>query len=155
MVLITGFKGKNNSSGVLAEQISSEHLLLTNSFVGLRKDIDSINKEYDLVVMFGIDTKLASSVRIEKLASIDNENRNSALDLNRIAVSLNTAGLSAIISESPTACLCNAAYWHMLDRFSGSAVFIHIPPLKYTDEDFVNKIKTGLQYILPTYDQCR
>ncbi|MBR6256926.1 MAG: hypothetical protein IKR23_06050, partial [Lachnospiraceae bacterium] len=27
MVLITGFKGKNNSSGVLAEQISSEHLL--------------------------------------------------------------------------------------------------------------------------------
>ena len=147
MVLFTGFKGKNNASGVLAEQISSEHLLLTNSFAGLRKDIDSINKEYDLVVMFGIDTKLASSVRIEKLASIDCENRSSVLDLKRLAISLNTAGISAIISEDPTACLCNAAYWHMLNRFSGSAVFIHIPPLKYTDENFVNKMRAGLKDI--------
>lgn len=63
--------------------------------------------------MFGVDTKLISSVRIEKVASLDGERRNSSLDLKRIAGSLNTAGVSAIISENPTAYLCNAAYWHI------------------------------------------
>ena len=147
MVLFTGFKGKNNSSGILAELLSPEHLLLTNSFSGLKKDIDSIDKEYDIVIMFGVDTKLISSVRIEKAASLDGECRNSTLDLKRIAGSLNTAGVSAIISENPTAYLCNAAYWHMLNRFSGRAGFIHVPPLKYVDEDFVNKMKAGLHDI--------
>ena len=51
MILFTGFKGKNNSSCILAEQLSQEHLLLTNSYAGLKRDIDCIDKEYDLVVM--------------------------------------------------------------------------------------------------------
>ncbi len=43
MRLFVGFKGKNNASSVLVEELPSEHLLLTNSFTGLKKDIDSTN----------------------------------------------------------------------------------------------------------------
>lgn len=144
MILFTGFKGKNNSSCILAEQLSQEHLLLTNSYAGLKRDIDCIDKEYDLVVMFGIDTKLTSTVRIEKVASLDAKKISSTLDLKEIEASLNTAGISAVISDKPTAYLCNAAYYHMLNRFSGRAVFIHIPPARYMVEDFLNKMKAGL-----------
>ncbi|MBR4781354.1 MAG: hypothetical protein IK014_08350, partial [Lachnospiraceae bacterium] len=69
-VLYVGFKGKNNASGILTEQLSSEHLLLTNSFEGLKKDIDSICKEYDHIIMFGVDKSLVSTVRIEKAAAV-------------------------------------------------------------------------------------
>ena len=137
MILYTGFKGKNNSSSILAEQLSPEHLLLTNSYTGLKRDIDSIDREYDHVVMFGVDTTLTSTVRIETVASLDDKTVSSTLDLGEIANSLNTAGISAVISDTPTAYLCNAAYYHILNRFSGKAIFIHIPPVRYVDEDFV------------------
>ena len=138
----------NNSSYILAEQLSSEHLLLTNSFAGLKKDIESIAKEYDTVVMFGVDTTLTSSVRIERVASWDGIKRVSSLDLGWIADSLNGAGLSAAISDTPTAYLCNATYYHMLNKFSGKAVFIHVPPVRYVDDDFIRKMKFGFRIYL-------
>ena len=70
-VLFVGFKGKNNTSGLLAEQLSPNPLLLTNSFSGLRRDIDSICNEYDCFVMFGVDKTLSNSVRIDKIASLN------------------------------------------------------------------------------------
>ena len=148
MILFTGFKGRNNSSSILAEQLSSEHLLLTNSFAGLKKDIESIDKEYDTVVMFGVDTTLTSTVRIERVASWDGIKRVSSLDLGWIADALNSAGLSTVISDTPTAYLCNAAYYHMLNNFSGKAVFIHVPPVRYVDDDFIRKMKFGFRIYL-------
>ena len=148
MILFTGFKGRNNSSSLSAEQLSSEHLLLTNSFAGLKKDIESIAKKYDTVVMFGVDTTLTSSVRIERVASWDGIKRVSSLDLGWIADSLNGAGLSAAISDTPTAYLCNVAYYHMLNKFSGKAVFIHVPPVRYVDDDFIRKMKFGFRIYL-------
>jgi hypothetical protein len=47
-ILFVGFKGKNNASGKLVELISHEHLLLTNSFGGLQKDIYEINFKNNL-----------------------------------------------------------------------------------------------------------
>ncbi len=148
MILFTGFKGRNNSSSILAEQLSSERLLLTNSFAGLQKGIESIDKEYDTVVMFGVDTTLTSSVRIERVASWDGIKRVSSLDLGWIADALNIAGLSTVISDTPTAYLCNAAYYHMLNKFSGKAVFIHVPPVRYVDDDFIRKMKFGFRLYL-------
>ena len=145
MILFTGFKGKNNSSSLLAEQLSPEHLLLTNSFAGLKNDINIIDKEYDLVMLFGIDTTLTSTVRIEKVASLDGQNRISTLNLEAIANSLTKTGINAVISESPTAYLCNTAYYHMLNKFSGRAVFIHVPPARYVDKDFVKRMKAGVR----------
>ena len=77
-VLFIGFKGKNNTSGRMAESISPDHLLLTNSFTGLKKDIDSITEEYDLAVLFGVDKTLSSTVRLEMSAAIDGKKLYSA-----------------------------------------------------------------------------
>ena len=139
-VLFVGFKGKNNSSGMLAERISSEHLLLTNSFAGLKRDIDSVSGEYDRAVMFGVDKNLASNVRIEKTASLNGEKKTSCLDLENIAEALNVTGIQSVISDNPTAYLCNEAYWHLLEKYSGRAVLIHIPTIKYADVAFIEKL---------------
>ena len=58
-VLYTGFKGKSNSSYQLLSKISREKLFLTNSFEGLKKDIMNVKDQFDLVIMFGLDTSLA------------------------------------------------------------------------------------------------
>ena len=140
-VLFVGFKGKNNSSSVLAEQLSPEHLLLTNSFSGLKRDIDSIHKKYDRIVMFGVDKTLTSSVMIEKVAFLDGEKKTSRLNVDKLADSMNVCGISAVISEDPTAYLCNAAYWYILKKYSGNAIFIHIPTGKNLNDDFIVKMK--------------
>ena len=148
--LLTGFKGKNNSSRIVAEHLSPDHLLLTNSFAGLRKDISSIEKEYGQAVMFGVDKTLTSTVRIEKLASLDSCKAASVLDLAKISACLKDAGIEAVISDKATRYLCNEAYWHVLEKFSGRAVFIHIPTIKYVDESFMDKMKTAFR----SFEKC-
>ena len=66
--LYIGFKGKNNASCILVQSISKNHYLLTNSFGGLKKDIELLGDSYDCIIMFGIDKNLRNSVRIEKAA---------------------------------------------------------------------------------------
>ncbi|MCR5754778.1 MAG: hypothetical protein K6G30_08205 [Acetatifactor sp.] len=126
---------------MLVEQLSPEHLLLTNSFTGLKKDIDSISKEYDQVIMFGVDKTLTSRVRIEKYAAKEGIKCASKLDLGKIAESINAAGIQAVISERPTTYLCNEAYWHALNKFSRRAVFMHIPTIKHMDKHLTEAIK--------------
>ena len=142
--LLIGFKGKNNASKMLVEHISSEHVLLTNSFAGLKRDIDAISSGYDRVLLFGVDKKLTSSVRIEMCAQKDGEKICSVLDLNKISDNLKKAGIEPSISEKPTAYLCNEAYLHLLRKYSGRAVLIHIPPIKHMNETLSNKIKLAL-----------
>ena len=139
--LIVGFKGKNNTSSMLVEQLLSDNLLLTNSFAGLKKDIDSISGEYDQIVMFGVDKELTSGVRIERVAAKDGVKYFTKLNLERIQESLNSVGVTSIIAENPTTYLCNEAYWYMLKKFEGRAVFIHVPTMKNLDEDFFQSMK--------------
>lgn len=140
--LFVGFKGKNNSSGLLAESISPDHLLLTNSFAGLKRDIDSVSGEYDRIVLFGVDKNLTSNVRIEKAAVLNGEKITSLLELEKIADALNFAGIQTLISDTPTAYLCNEAYMHLLEKYSGRAVLIHIPTIKNANDVFLNKMKS-------------
>ena len=141
MRLFAGFKGKNNTSSLLVEELPLDHLLLTNSFTGLKKDIDSISREYDQVIMFGVDKTLTSMVRIEKYAVKEGIKCASKLDLEKTAESINAAGVQSVISERPTAYLCNEAYWHALNKFSGRAVFIHVPTIKHMDKHLAEAIK--------------
>ncbi|MBR4731322.1 MAG: GNAT family N-acetyltransferase [Lachnospiraceae bacterium] len=143
-VLCVGFKGKNNFSGLLAEKLSREHLLLTNSRDGLKKDVDSVRGEYDQVIMFGVDKTLTSTVRIERVAAWDGERIVSKLNLNQLKDSLGAAGIQAVISENPTAYLCNDAYWQALHKFSGKAVFIHVPTMRHADEIFAEKVRRAV-----------
>lgn len=140
-VLFVGFKGKNNASGKLAAVISSEHLLLTNSFEGLKKDIDSAGEEYDRVILFGVDKTLTSSVRIEKSAAKDDKKIYSELDLSDLIGSIKAVEIEAEISDDPKNSLCNEAYWQALTKYAGRAVFIHIPTIRYADEMFLDKLK--------------
>ena len=140
-VLFVGFKGKNNASGKLAAGISSEHLLLTNSFAGLKKDIDLAGEEYDHVILFGVDKTLISTVRVERSAVKDDKKIYSKLDLPNLTESIKAVKIEAEISDAPKNCLCNEAYWLALTKYGGRTVFIHIPTIKHADEIFLDKLK--------------
>ena len=62
------FKGKNNASFILAKSLSKDPYLLTNSFDGLKRDIENLSGELDRVFLFGVDKTLTDSIRIEKTA---------------------------------------------------------------------------------------
>ena len=83
-VLYTGFKGKNNSSYQLLSKIFGHKLFLTNSFKGLKKDIMNVTDKFDLVVMFGLDTSLKETVRIESVAEAEGRVRVTTVDCKTI-----------------------------------------------------------------------
>lgn len=139
-VLYTGFKGKNNSSYQLLSKISGSKLILTNSFEGLKKDIMSITDRYDLVIMFGLDTSLKDTVRIESVAEMEGIERVSTIDCDEICRCLTASEVRCVVSNIPTQYLCNAAYFHMLQKVSGKAVFVHIPSTKNMSEGLIGKI---------------
>ena len=143
-ILFIGFKGKYNSSSMLVQSIASNYCLLTNSFNGLKKDIDSIKGDYDFIVMFGVDKKLESSLRIERVAEKNGVRYSSILNLEDISECLNVVGVKNHISATPTHYLCNEAYWYILKKFNGKAAFIHIPTIKYIDDNLIKNVKQAL-----------
>ena len=145
-MLLIGFKGENNLSCRLVKELDRDSCLLTNSFSGLKKDIDSIDTAYDSVILFGTDKDLAGTVRIERTAEKDGIRCSTALSPDRIAAAFSEAGLEAKVSDVPTAYLCNEAYWHLLRKFSGRAVLIHIPTMKNADGHFIRKVRQALRF---------
>ena len=145
--LLLGFKGKNNLSGLLVKQLGGDSCLLTNSFSGLKKDIDAIGTGYDCAILFGTDKNLAGTVRIEGAAEKEGVRRFPATDPGKAAASFREAGLAVRVSYVPTAWLCNEAYWHLLGKFSGRALLIHIPTVKNTDGFFPSKVQAALRYM--------
>ena len=145
-VLLTGFKGKNNSSSILVQSISENYRLLTNSFEGLKKDIEEIDEGFDFLIMLGCDKNLKDSVRIERFAEKNGEKIASGCDLKNISTRLEKAGIKNCISDTPNHYLCNESYWHALQKFNGKAVFIHIPTIKNLNDDFIDKMKKFMSY---------
>lgn len=129
-VLYIGFKGKNNSSSILVNSLSSQGCLLTNSFAGLKKDIDNLSGDYDAVYLFGVDKTLTDSFRIEQCADREKIRLTTALDLKAISERLSAAGIKSTLSDNPTHFLCNEAYWYLLEKYRGRAMLIHIPTIK-------------------------
>ena len=129
-ILYIGFKGKNNSSSLLVNSLSSQGCLLTNSFAGLKKDIDNLSGDYDEVYLFGVDKTLTDSFRIEQCADRENIRLTTALDIKVISERLSAAGIKSTVSDKPTRFLCNEAYWYLLEKYQGRAVLIHIPTIK-------------------------
>lgn len=139
-ILYIGFKGKNNASCILVKSISADSYLLTNSFEGLKKDIELLSRSYDSVILFGIDKNLFDTVRIEKVAEKETKEF-SALNLDAISAQLDTVGISNYLSDKPTHYLCNEAYWYLLRKFNGRAVLIHIPSIKNINEKLIDGLK--------------
>lgn len=138
--LYIGFKGKNNASCILVKAISEDSYLLTNSFAGLKRDIELLGSSYDYVILFGIDKRLVNTVRIEKVAEKETKEF-SSLNLENISAQLDVVGISNYLSDKPTHYLCNDAYWHLLRKFNGNVVLIHIPSIKNMNEKFIEGLK--------------
>ncbi len=137
--LYTAFKGTHNTSFQLVSQLCGDKLFLINSFQGLEKDILSINAEYDVVYMFGVDKNLSNNIRIETCANYNGESVNTSFDILTLEKVIKDSGVSYTISNKPTAYLCNAAYYHMLKK-NRNTVFIHIPSMKGMNPSLMNKL---------------
>lgn len=138
-ILFTAFKGKNNVSFRLVSQLKGPSLLLTNSFSGLEREILSLTEVYDAVFMFGIDPELDRCLRIETQAAYQGRTLSTAFDTQALSENLCDANIPHSISDTPIQSLCNAAYYHMLQRNPG-CVFIHIPSQKGTDPEFMEQL---------------
>lgn len=139
-----GFKGKNNASSMLVDYLSEKTYLLTNSFGGVKRDIEKLAETYDYVLMFGVDKNLKNSVRIERMAEREGVCLLSDFDLDDISKRLNSAGVMNFVSNTPTHYLCNEAYWFALQKYKGKVVFIHIPTIKNIGDGFLMKMKEAL-----------
>lgn len=140
-ILFVGFKGKMNSSYQLVQALNGQKLFLTNSFQGLKNDIDSIQLDCHTVFMFGLDKNLLGTVRLDACAKHDSQIIRSFIDLFPIKQKLNEYDVKCDISEYPTRFLCNAAYYQMLCKTGGKTVFFHLPPLRFLPEGmFINLV---------------
>ena len=137
--LYTAFKGFHNTSFQLVSQLCGDKLFLTNSFQGLEKEILSLGTDYDAIYMFGIDKNLRNGIRIETCANYNGEFVTTSFDIVTLKKVIKDLGISYIISNKPTAYLCNAAYYHMLKR-NRNTVFIHIPSMKRMNPSLMNKL---------------
>ena len=143
-VLYVGFKGNGNSSNKVVRNLNGDKLFLTNSYAGLKKDIDNITGTYDLVYMFGLDKKLKGNIRIDCAAQRGGVCLYTAVDFDSIALKLNQNGIITDTSSTPTQSLCNEAYWYMLRKYNCYVIFLHVPSIKYVTEDFVEKVRAVL-----------
>ncbi|MGN0352471.1 MAG: hypothetical protein ACI4ES_12535 [Roseburia sp.] len=139
-ILYVGFKGKNNSSNNVVSQIDGETFYLTNSFKGLRSDIDRITKSYDLIFMFGLDKSLHEEIRIEKVAKNDEIQLQTTMNINYYADLAKANGITCKVSDKPTAYLCNDAYFYMLMKMKCPVLFIHIPTSKNMSSILLEKL---------------
>ena len=137
--LYTAFKGFHNTSVQLVDQINGDRLFLTNSFQGLEKEILSLGTDYDAIYMFGIDKDLRNGIRIETCANYNGELVNTSFDIVTLEKVIKDLGISYMISNKPTAYLCNAAYYHMLKK-NRNTVFIHIPSIKGMNDLLINQL---------------
>ena len=143
-VLYVAFKGNGNSSNKIVRNLNGDKLFLTNSYGGLKKDIDNINRTYDLVYMFGLDKNLKGNIRIDCVAQRDEVYLYSTVNVDSIAMKLNQNGIITNIGNTPIQSLCNEAYWYMLRKCNCHVIFIHVPSIRYVTEDFIGKVRAAL-----------
>ena len=139
-ILYVGFKGVKNTSYQLVSSFPGEHLYLTNSFSGLARDIDALEKDYDAVIMFGVDKSLSDTLRVERCAELDGELLETTLYADQLARWFCKNGIPCDISDIPTHYLCNDAYFRMLRKTNGKAVFVHIPGSRYMTQELMTGI---------------
>ena len=115
-ILYAGFKGRHNSSCQIVSRLPGERRLLTNSFGGLRREIDSISRLYDAVYLFGLDKSLCGSVRIEACAEEAGHILYTSADVLELAHKFAVLGIPCAVSRQPSGYLCNAAYYALLEK---------------------------------------
>lgn len=141
-VLFTAFKGKNNSSKILLDNIDcsmDDKLYLTNSFNTSVEELTNKlkNSKYDLIISFG-QLKLKSNViRIEKNGTGERIYQTS-YDYSKLKDNMIKKGFK-VIESNQTNYLCNNIYYNGLkyiddEDIDCEMIFIHIPKMKMIEE---------------------
>ena len=143
-ILYVAFKGNGNSANKIVNGLVGDKLFLTNSYEGLKTDIENSRDTYDLVYMFGLDKKLKGTIRIDCIAQKGEMRLYSSVDFGLIAMKLNQVGIITNTSNTPTQSLCNEAYWYMLRKYNYHVIFFHVPSIKYITEDFIEKVRAAI-----------
>lgn len=139
MILLTAFKGNNNSSKLLLDKVNGGNItkkLLTNSFDGcvreLLRYISIYNPEY--IISFG-RKPLINKLYIEISACCDDLCISTNFDISFLQKSLQDADLSFEYSDNAGNYLCNHVYYKGLEFLKQSnskakMIFIHVPDMK-------------------------
>lgn len=138
-ILITGFKGKTNSSSVLLYNIhlgkSIDRLELTNSFSTSKEELIKVLKNnYKYVIAFGQKPN-SNRVNIEILANKNETELTTNFPYKELKEILDKEKIENDISMNAGKYLCNNAYFEGLNyiknnKLKTKMIFIHIPSLK-------------------------
>lgn len=151
-ILYTAFNGKENSSKVLLDKISSNNrLYLKNSFItSVRQLEDELKKNnYDLIISFGQALLDKDTIQIETKAKGDYEYE-TQYNYEKIRRKLETK-YKVIISKDAGNYLCNNLYYSGLKLIKEKSlktnmIFIHIPKIKnITDIENLSTYFTNLK----------
>lgn len=145
-VLCLGFNGKNNASYVLVDKLTNKHYdkkYLTNSFDKSVEEFNKIEKEYDRIIIFGVNKDLKNEIVIEKKAKVNKEIE-TQIDVEEIKERLENNKIRVRINDKATNYLCNNIYYNALLK-NKNAFLVHIPGLtKIEDMEFLVKLIDSL-----------
>lgn len=117
--------------------LDAETVFITNSFQGAKRDVLSVDEHlYDQIVMLGIDKNLTDSIKIELTAAVDEHFVETCFNVDKLTSFCVENAVNYLINASPTAYLCNTAYYHMLNK-KQNTIFIHIPSIGRMNSDFM------------------
>lgn len=135
-ILVTGFKGKNNSSSLLLYDVhvgkSIDRLELTNSFVTSEKElIKKLKYNYKYIISFGQRPSI-NNINIEIFAKKNGIKYKTNFPFRKLKKFLDEKNINNDISKDAGTYLCNNIYFKGLDyinkkHLNTKMIFIHIP----------------------------
>lgn len=137
-VLITSFKGKNNSSSILLNNIRAnltDKLELTNSFITSEKELkQKIDKnKYKYIVSFGQKPN-SNKLYIELFGNKNDDKLETLFPYKKLASFLKGNNIEYVISKNAGNYLCNNIYYEGMKYIKDNSldikmIFIHIPSI--------------------------
>ena len=136
-ILVCGFNGKNNSSEILLDKISTEKkIYLVNSFVtSVKQLINEISiNSYDYIILIGQKPKV-KKLYFETQGKIKEDIIISQYNIKDIETHFKKFDHEVSISNNAGNYLCNNIYYHCLkyiktEKLDTKAIFFHIPSIK-------------------------
>ncbi|MDE6407414.1 MAG: hypothetical protein K2K48_06740 [Anaeroplasmataceae bacterium] len=136
--IYVGFKGKNNPSFYIVSKFQ-ESFFLTNSYLGIDRDIKKIKDCKDGILLFGLKPKLYNKIQIELVSKFNNKELKPRIDFSKLNQVFKE--VEVVYNEKPTAYLCNYAYYRLLEKFNGNVILIHVPFSKEYAEQIISCLK--------------
>lgn len=152
-ILVAGFKGNNNSSKILLDNLpnSINKLYLENDKEKSVNQLLNIATDYDIILAFGQKPVLKNKISVERKSTLCGNVILSDFDFESIE-NFFADKYPLKFSDNAGTSYCNHLYYHALKKFSKSQikiVFIHIPMLKNISNilSLICAIKSYIDYL--------